>query len=157
MRLAKELQEEEIEFLLVGYGPLQNPEGISKNVTMVGRVPNEDLFHHYDRCQILFFPSYTEAFGITILEAMARGLVLLVSDIPGIREFVQEGRNGYLFPPGDVKKMKELFLYLKDNPGDIERISRNNLTDVQQFTVEKQAKKYLDLYRNVLNHDQGPL
>lgn len=154
LRLAKQLQEEEVEFLLVGYGPLQNPESISKNIQMIGRVPNEELFHYYDRCQILFFPSYTEAFGITILEAMARGLVLLISDIPGIREFVQEGRNGYLFPPGDVEKMKERFLYLKHNPGDIERISRNNLADAQQFTVERQAERYLDLYRKVLSHDQ---
>ena len=115
------------------------------------------FFDYYDRCQILFFPSYTEAFGITILEAMARGLVLLISDIPGIREFVKEGRNGYLFPPGDVEKMKELFLYLKQNPGEIERISRNNLVDAQQFTVEKQAKKYLEVYRNVLSHDQSHL
>lgn len=157
LRLAKELQEEEIEFLLVGYGPIQNQESLSKNIKMVGRVPNEDLFPYYDRCQILFFPSYTEAFGITILEAMARGLVLLISDIPGIREFVQEGRNGYLFPPGDLHKMRELLLYLKNNPAEIERISRNNLADVQQFTVEKQAAKYLDLYRSVLSHDQGHL
>jgi glycosyltransferase involved in cell wall biosynthesis len=157
LQLAEQLRAEDIEFLLVGYGSLASPEKISKNILMVGRVPNEDLFDYYDRCQILFFPSHTEAFGITILEAMARGLVLLISDIPGIREFVKEGRNGYFFPPGDVEKMKELFLYLKQNPEEIERISRNNLADAQQFTVEKQAKKYLEVYRHVLSHDQSHL
>lgn len=35
----------------------------------------------------------------------------------------------------------------------IERISRNNPADAQQFTVDKQADKYLDLYRDVLSHD----
>ncbi len=157
LRLAEQMLDEDVEFLLVGYGPLQSPEKISKNILMVGRVRNEDLFDYYDRCQILFFPSHTEAFGITILEAMARGLVLLISDIPGIREFVKEGRNGYLFPPGDIEKMKALFLYLMRNPGDIERISRNNLADAQQFTVEKQAKKYLEVYRNALSHDENVL
>ena len=153
LTVAEQLQEEDIEFLLVGYGSLQIPENISKNIKMIGWVPNEDLFRHYDRCQIFFLPSYSEVFSITILEGMARGLVLLISDIPGIREFVEEGRNGYLFPPGDVEKMKELFLFLKHNPGEIERISRNNLADARQFTVDKQAEKYLDLYRNVLSHD----
>jgi len=157
LQLAEGLQAEDIEFLLVGYGSPASPEKTSKNILMVGRVPNEDLFDYYDRCQILFFPSYTEAFGITILEAMARGLVLLVSDIPGINEFVKEGRNGYLFPPGDIGKMKERLLFLRDNPGEIERISRNNLADVQQFTVEKQARKYLEVYRNVWRHDQNSL
>ncbi len=102
-------------------------------------------------------PSYSEAFGITILEAMARGLVISASDIPGMREKIETERNGYLFPPGDIGKMKEQLLFLKDNPQEIIRISRNNLTDVQQFTVEKQAKKYLDVYRDVLRHDQNSL
>ena len=154
LTVAEQLQEEEIQFLIVGFGCLQHHKDSLNNVTIVGRVDNDDLFGYYDRCQILFFPSYTEAFSITILEAMARGLVLLISDIPGIREFVQEGRNGYLFPPGDIEQMKERLLYLKRHPEEIERISLNNLTDVQQFTVERQAAKYLDVYRNVLSHDQ---
>jgi glycosyltransferase involved in cell wall biosynthesis len=157
LRLAERLRPEEIQFRLVGYGPLQHPEEVAGNVKIIGRVPNEDLFRYYDQCQILFFPSYTEAFGITILEGMARGLVLLISDIPGIREFVQEGRNGYLFPPGNIEKMKELFLFLKQNPGEIERISRNNLADARQFTVERQAEKYLEVYHAILGHDQSPL
>lgn len=157
LTVAEQLQEEDIEFLLVGYGSLQIPEKISKNIKMIGWVPNEDLFRHYDQCQIFFLPSYSEVFSNSILEAMARGLVLLTSDIPGVREIIQEGRNGYLFPPGDVEKMKERFLYLKRNPGEIERISRNNLADAWQFTVEKQAEKYLDVYRKVLSHDQGHL
>jgi glycosyltransferase involved in cell wall biosynthesis len=155
LTVAEQLREESIDFLLVGYGAIQRQEKIIKNVRMIGRVPNEELFSHYDRCKVLFFPSYTEAFGITLLEAMARGLVLLISDIPGIREFVQEGRNGYLFPPGDIEQMKERLLYLKHHPEEIERISRNNLSDVHRFTVERQAEKYLDIYRNVLNYDQG--
>jgi hypothetical protein len=53
--------------------------------------------------------------------------------------------------------MKERFLFLKHNPGEIERISRNNLADARQFTVEKQAGKYLELYHAILGHDQNPL
>lgn len=149
LTVAEQLREEDIEFLIIGYGPLPNNQKYSNNIKMIGRVPNEGIFSYYDRCQVFFMPSYSEVFSNSLLEAMARGLVLLTSDIPGIREIIQEGRNGYLYPPGDVEKMKELFLYLKHNPGEIERMSCNNLADVQQFTVEKQAKKYLDAYRNL--------
>jgi len=156
LTLAEQLQEEEIHFLVIGFGPLQLHKPL-KNVTIVGRVGNDNLFDYYDKSHVLLMPSYSEAFCITILEAMARGLIILVSDIPGMREKIEEERNGYLFPPGDIEKMKERLLFIKDNPQEIGRISRNNLDDVQQFTVEKQAKKYLEVYRNVLSHDQKPL
>jgi glycosyltransferase involved in cell wall biosynthesis len=150
LALAEQLQEEEILFLVVGFGPLQYTKKPLKNVTIVGKVNNENLFDYYDKSHVLLMPSYSEAFGITILEAMARGLVVLVSDIPGMREKIESERNGYLFPPGDIEKMKERLLFLKDNPQEISRISINNLEDVQKFTVEKQAKKYIDVYRDVM-------
>lgn len=156
LALAEQLQEEEIHFLVVGFGPLQ-PQKPLKNVTIVGMVRNENLFDYYDKSDILLMLSYSEAFGITILEALSRGLVILASDIPGMRNRLKEERNGYLFPPGDIETMKERLLFLKDNPQEINRISRNNLEDVQQFTVEKQAHQYLKLYRNVLGHDQNHL
>jgi glycosyltransferase involved in cell wall biosynthesis len=85
---------------------------------------------------------------------MARGLVILVSDIPGMREIIKEGRNGYLFPPGDVERMKEIILYLKNNPKDVERISKNNLKDICKFTTEKQVPKYIKVYKEVLKENE---
>jgi len=153
LALAEQLQEEEIRFLVIGFGPLQ-PQKPLKNVKIVGSVSNDNLFDYYDKSDILLMPSYSEAFCITILEALARGLAILTYDIPGMREKIEEGRNGYLFPPGDIEKMKERLLFLKDNPQIMNRISTNNLADARQFTVEKQANKYLEVYRNVLSHDQ---
>jgi glycosyltransferase involved in cell wall biosynthesis len=156
LSLAEQVQGENIHFLIVGFGPLQ-PQNPLKNVTIVGKVNNENLFDYYDKSHVLLMPSYSEAFGITILEALARGLVIMASDIPGMREKIVPDHNGFLFPPGNIEKMKEQLLYLKDNSEEIKRIARNNLEDVQQFTVASQAKKYLELYRNVLGHDQNPL
>jgi glycosyltransferase involved in cell wall biosynthesis len=156
LALAEQLQEEEIRFLVVGFGPLQLQIPL-KNVKIVGKVENENLFNFYDKSHVFLMPSYSEAFGITILEAMSRGLVILASDIPGMREKIVGERNGYLFPLGDTGKIKERLLFLKDNPQEIIRISRNNLEDVQRFTLEKQANKYVDVYRDVLRHDQNSL
>lgn len=115
-----------------------------------GAVKNKRIYGYYDKNNIFILPSYSEVFPMTILEAMARGLVVLVSDIPGMREIIKEGRNGYLFPPGDIEKMKEIILYLKDNPKEIERISKNNLKDIWKFTAEKQVPKYIKAYKEVL-------
>jgi glycosyltransferase involved in cell wall biosynthesis len=156
LSLAEGLQGEDIHFLIVGYGHLQCHKPLT-NVTFVGRVKNENIFDYYDKSHVYLMPSYSEAFSITLLEAMARGLALLTSDIPGIREIIQEERNGYFFQPGDIAKMKERLLYMKDHPKEIVRIGQNNLKDVLRFSVQKQADQYLKVYRHVLGHDQNPL
>jgi len=68
-----------------------------------------------------------------------------------MREIIKEGRNGYLFKPGDIEKMKELILYLNNNHQEIERISNNNLKDIHKFTAKKQIPKYIKVYEEVLN------
>jgi len=154
LKLAELLREEGddgIHFTIAGFGPL-TIEKTPPNVTFVGKIPNEDIFAYYDRSHVLLMASYSEACGINILEAMARGLVVLASDIPGIRERIEPDRNGYLFQPGDIGTMKEQLLHLRNNPQEMERIGQNNLADVRQFTVANQAKQYLAVYRNVLNH-----
>jgi len=145
IQLAKELPS--IKINLVGDGSYK-PN--LKNVSNIGVVPNKDLPKYYDQNSIFILPSYTEAFPMTILEAMARGLVILTSNIPGMKEIVKEGRNGYLFNSGDITKMKEIILYLKNNPDEIKRISANNLEDIMKFTSERQVKKYMQVYKEIL-------
>tara|TARA_Y100000310_G_scaffold25020_1_gene23969 strand:+ start:1147 stop:2205 length:1059 start_codon:yes stop_codon:yes gene_type:complete len=140
-----------INFYFMGDNKMKTKQ---KNIINYGKIDNNKILKYYDKHSIFILPSYTEAFPITILEAMARGLVILVSDIPGMREIVKEGRNGYLFPPGDTEKMKKLILYLKNNPKEIERISKNNLKDIHKFTAEKQVPKYLKIYNEVLRENK---
>ncbi len=123
-----------------------------QNMINLGKMDNSKIFKEYDKNSMLILPSYTEAFPMVILEAMARGLVILVSDIPGMSEIVKEGRNGYLFPPGDIEKMKKIISFLKNNPKEIERISKNNLKDIWKFTEEKQMPKYLNAYQEILKN-----
>jgi glycosyltransferase involved in cell wall biosynthesis len=103
------------------------------NLINFGRVNHDNIFEYYDKNTILILPSYTEAFPLVILEAMARGLVILVSDIPGMRDIVKEGRNGFLFPPGDVSKIKDILLRLERSANLISEISKNNITDVRKY------------------------
>ena len=121
-----------------------------KNVIYHGFKKNDAVLSLYDKADIFILPSYLEVFPLTILEAMARGLVILVSDIPGMREIITEGRNGYLFPAGDIEKMNEIILFLKENPSEIKRISNNNLKDVWEYTAEVQGKKYIEIMKELL-------
>ncbi len=145
---------QDIEFCIVGEGKLQKKIPAGKNIQYLSSINHKDLNKFYDSSNILILPSYSETCGLVILEAMARGLVILASDLPVIKEYFRDGRNGYLFPPGDTEKMKELTLYLKNNLKEIKRISKNNLKDIHKFTAEKQIPKYIQVYHEVLKENK---
>ena len=153
LRVAKQVEKEDIHFFVAGRGNLVQESPIYPNVTFLGNVPNEDLYGVYDRSDVLIVPSYAEAFGIVILEAMARGLAILASDLPCIREFLQERRNAYFFLAGDTEAMTSRVLHLHKNRQELTRIGENNLADVRRFTVENQARQYRDLYEELERHD----
>jgi L-malate glycosyltransferase len=59
---------------------------------------------------IYISPSHVDGSSVTLMEALASGLPCLVSDIPGNREWVEEGVNGWLFRDGDVDDLAEKIL-----------------------------------------------
>lgn len=137
----------EAHFTIIGDS---NFSTVQKNITNLGRLPHEKIIEQFDANDIFFLPSYTEVFPMTILEAMARGLAVLISDLPGISEIVEDGTNGYLFKPGDRIDIENKIRQLIFNSDEIQRISKNNLSRAEDFTAVKQIKEYLDIYEEVV-------
>ena len=54
-------------------------------------------------------PSVHEPFGIVALEAMARGIPLIASNVGGLPDFVKDGENGLLFDPSDPANLVRAF------------------------------------------------
>ncbi len=142
----------DVKFCLIGdnYTPLNKT-----NIINIGIIKQSDIYKYYDQSTIFILPSYTEAFPITVLEAMARGLVVLISDIPGMREVVKEGKNGYFFKPGDMNAMRKILNDLIKNPSKVKRISLNNLSHIRNFLKENQIIKYVVLYNEMLRSNNG--
>ncbi|HKO56476.1 MAG TPA: glycosyltransferase family 4 protein [Thermoanaerobaculia bacterium] len=72
-------------------------------VELLDWMPAADLVRVYDRHGVFLFPSYFEGFGKAFLEAMSRGLVVVASDVGGMRDLIRDGVNGFLVPPGDAQ------------------------------------------------------
>ena len=153
LQVSKRVEQENIHFFVAGRGNMALEASPHPNVTFLGNLPNEALYAVYDRSDILIVPSHTEAFGIVILEAMARGLAILASDLPCLREYLREGRNATFFPIGDIEAMKSGILHLHQNRQALNRMGENNLMDVRKFTVENQARQYRYLYEELARHD----
>ncbi|MFA5750173.1 MAG: glycosyltransferase family 4 protein [Candidatus Shapirobacteria bacterium] len=88
-------------------------------------------------------PENTEHFGITIVEAMASGLVPVVVSKGGIPEIVENGVNGFLWQTTDelILKTKKLI----DNPEIFKLMSQQSLINCQQFSKDNFEKKLLNI------------
>lgn len=99
--------------VFVGDGPYMAemkrlvPDGI-----FTGYLQGEDLATAYASADFFIFPSTTDTFGNVILEAHASGLPVIVSDVGGPRDLVDDGQDGYITKAFDVDgiaaKMREL-------------------------------------------------
>ena len=67
-------------------------------------------------CSSFVLPSYREGFPRSSQEAMAVGRSIITTNVPGCRETVIEGENGFIIPPGDITSLVECMEYLILNP-----------------------------------------
>lgn len=81
--------------------------GIEKNVIFTGRVADDEMTLHYNLADVFVLPSTdtSEAFGIVLLEAMACGIPVIASDLPGVRAVFENGVSGYTVVPGSPKHL----------------------------------------------------
>ena len=95
-------------------------------------------------------PSRSEGFGLTAIEGMARGCVLVASNTGGLPEVVREGYVGLLHQPESVDDLANKICSLIENPKHFEQM-RSHLHDyVQQFTFERYADLFNDLYSKLV-------
>src|SRR5947207_13469151 len=83
--------------------------GVADRVQFLGRVSDEQLPEVYAACDVFVLPSVSrlEAFGIVALEAMATGKPVIVADIPGVREIIEDDQDGLLDDPVNPRDLAD--------------------------------------------------
>ena len=100
------------------YQTLASKSGLSGYVMFVGGLSTSDLVKTYNQARVFVLPSINqgEAFGLVLLEAMACGIPVIASNLPGVRSVFQNGVEGFAVTPGDEKDLaKKLRLLLTDD------------------------------------------
>lgn len=126
---------------------------LEDRVIQVGKVPNSELPLYYAACDVFVLPSLTrlEAFGIVGLEAMSTGKPVIVSDIPGVREVITDGREGYLSPPMEIKIMAKRINKLLADPKLRARMGKYGRKKVvEKFEISKIVDSLEKVYRRYM-------
>lgn len=149
----KELNISDIEFIMVGSVTdsdliLKHFDGFYRHVPFQN---NKDLLKYYQDADIFVFPSLMDSFAMVVLEAMACGTPVIVSENTGAKDIVREGVDGFTIPVMDVEKLKEKILYFYNNRDSIEEMGRSARKQADKYTWENYQKKLADIVANCLN------
>ena len=131
-----------------------SPDGISiselNNLNSSGAVEYlgeaDDVRSHIERCSIFVLPSYHEGLPRTVLEAMATERPILTTDVPGCRETVINGENGWLVKKASVEQLVEKMIWFIDNQQEIPRMAKASRVIVEhKFDVHKVNAELLNI------------
>lgn len=110
-------------FILLGRGPLEEELrglidrlGIRESIAFFGWCPHERVLQFLRASGIYVSTASTDGCSIALLEAMACGLFPIVTDLPANREWITDGRNGFLVLPYSPKALSEKLCQAIDNP-----------------------------------------
>lgn len=143
----------ELEFHLIG--PIDHSKQIKRsNIIYHGKVMDKDALRALiDDCHALILCSYSEGMPTVILEAMARGLYVLATDVGAVSELVSK-RTGLLFPAGDLSKMREALSQFEDlGQEELEHASRCAREHIKDnYMWDKVVERTLEDIRTRITH-----
>ncbi|MDO9010559.1 MAG: glycosyltransferase family 1 protein [Gallionella sp.] len=121
---------------------------LAGSVKILSGISDLEVRCAYKLCSLFVFPSSYEGFGIPILEAMAAGRPIVLSDIPVFREITQN--SGVYFPHHDVELMALAIEKILTSSSERARLVEYGNNRIQSFSYQSLAAQVENLYRAVL-------
>ncbi len=123
------------------------PAAIRSRVVMLGNVPHDELPPYHTASEVFVGSARrNESFGIVLVEAMAAGLPVVASDIPGYREVVRDGVEGRLVPPSDPVALAAALREVLDDPALAARLGAAGRERARSYSWDTVAATVEDLY-----------
>jgi glycosyltransferase involved in cell wall biosynthesis len=105
--------------------------GFADRVHLPGKVSQADLPFFYRAADLYLSASKSDGSSVSLMEALACGVPALVSDIPGNREWVSEGQQGWLFPVGDGAALADKIERAMQDRAALRSMSQNARTTAE--------------------------
>ena len=132
--------------LASAYRDLAAQLNIGSKTVFTGYVPGELLPQYYQLADVAVLPSVdaSEAFGLTLVEAMACARPVVATNLPGVRSVVSDGQNGLLVNPKDADDLASKIHYLLANPAVGQQFGQAGRRKVEQQYDWRIIGKQLD-------------
>jgi glycosyltransferase involved in cell wall biosynthesis len=119
-------------------------------VKFVGQVKEEEMPHYYNVIDALAHPSFVEAFGLVLIEAMACGKPVIAFNIPPMNEIIINNVTGLLVEPS-VEKLTSVLTFIIDNGAILKPLGEMAKTIIEhKYSWNVVINKYVELYKKVL-------
>ena len=145
----------EVPLLVAGQGPL---EGMTwpASVTLLGNQPREHVNALMKDARVLIVPSvWYETGPLTILEAFACGLPVIVSDLGCMSERVQHRRTGLLFRPGDAKDLARQVRWAFDHPAELAPMRAAVRREFEEkYSAEQNYRTLMAIYDTAIENNR---
>jgi glycosyltransferase involved in cell wall biosynthesis len=112
---------------------------LSDRVQFLGFIGAQEKVRRLQQAWVAVCPSLKEGWGLTNIEANACGTAVVGADVPGLRDSVQEGTNGYLYPYGDVSALEDRLFRLLTEGAERARLEQGALAWSQRFDWDQAA------------------
>lgn len=147
--------EKGLDFFLEAIKPIQNNftfNVIGDNLIVNGQInfypkmPNDNFAEFLMSQDIFISSSYFDTFSLNSLEAMAAGVIPILTKETGVSRFIINGENGYVYSYGDDEALRKYLLELKNDSQLRYKLSQNAATIFNKFRWEEISKRYLEKF-----------
>jgi glycosyltransferase involved in cell wall biosynthesis len=140
-----------VRFVIVGEGSLKNKLikftkdlKSEEYVEFKGELSRKDLIDCYENSDIYISTSLSDSTSVSLLEAMAFELIPIVTDIPGNREWIEDKKNGFLFPISDHQALAKRILYTINEFTDWTFFRENNISLIKKKAIWEDNMKTVE-------------
>jgi glycosyltransferase involved in cell wall biosynthesis len=124
--------------------------GLQDNVIFTGNVSN--VSEYLQASDIFVFPTEREAFGVSLIEAMACGLPVISTAVGGVKDIIKHRKNGLVIEPGEFRQLYDaLDLLLSDASLSATLCKSARKSFQHKYSSEIVTQRYIDLFENLAN------
>lgn len=157
LKIVKERGYNNIHLYLIGDGSsrpylqeLISQYGMENYITLLGAKTQQYIFEHLCEYDLFVQPSINEGFGLTVAEAMAAKVPVLVSENQGPLEIIENGKYGFYFKNGDVEGCASKIIEIIEKGVDKQMVENAYKRVKELFSIEQTANGYIDEYNKIL-------
>lgn len=110
-------------------------------------LPGSDLIRIYKASDVFVYPTIIEGLANVTLEALAAGLPVIVSDVPGCHDIITDGHDGLLIEMGRTKDFAEKTHNLLNNEVLTNKLKKNGLRTIEAYSSESVINKYYSFFK----------